>query len=84
MSMGILPGAPIGLVQRFPSYVFQVRQEQFAVDREIADSIYVRLIEAGTPGGEERREQGRQHVWQRFPFRQRRPRRGGKAGHTDA
>jgi DtxR family Mn-dependent transcriptional regulator len=44
MSMGILPGAPIKLMQRFPSYVFQVRHTQFAVDRELADAIYVRLI----------------------------------------
>ncbi len=44
MSMGILPGAPIKLIQRFPSYVFQVRHTQFAVDKELADAIYVRLI----------------------------------------
>ena len=48
MSMGILPGAPIILIQSFPSYVFQVGQTQFAVDREIADAIYVRLVEEGT------------------------------------
>ena len=45
VAMGILPGAPINLIQRFPSYVFQVRQTQYAVDREIADAIYVRLVE---------------------------------------
>lgn len=45
MAMGILPGAPIGLIQSFPSYVFQAGQTQFAVDKEIADAIYVRLIE---------------------------------------
>ena len=44
MSMGVLPGAPIKLMQRFPSYVFQIRHTQFAVDREMADAIYVRLI----------------------------------------
>ena len=43
MSMGILPGAPIKLIQHFPSYVFQIRHTQFAVDRELADAIYVRL-----------------------------------------
>ncbi len=42
MAMGILPGAPITLIQSFPSYVFQARQTQFAVDKEIADAIYVR------------------------------------------
>ncbi len=43
--MGILPGASISLIQSFPSYVFQVRQTQFAVDKEIADAIYIRLVE---------------------------------------
>lgn len=46
MAMGILPGAPISLIQNFPSYVFQAGQTQFAVDKEIADAIYVRLVEA--------------------------------------
>ncbi len=45
MAMGILPGAPVRLVQNFPSYVFEVGQTQFAVDREIAQAIYVRLVE---------------------------------------
>ena len=45
MAMGILPGAPIVLIQNFPSYVFQVSQTQFAVDKDIADAIYVRLVE---------------------------------------
>ena len=44
MAMGVLPGAPIGLIQEFPSFVFQAGQTQFAVDKEIADAIYVRLI----------------------------------------
>ncbi|MFC1964091.1 metal-dependent transcriptional regulator [Chloroflexota bacterium] len=64
MAMGILPGAPIALVQSFPSYVFQVGQTQFAVDNEIADAIYVRLLHdeeaiatevAGAPSGRHRR-----------------------------
>lgn len=56
MAMGILPGAPISLIQNFPSYVFQARQTQFAVDKEIADAIYVRLVETKVNGetGEER------------------------------
>ena len=48
MAMGILPGAPIILIQSFPSFVFQARQTQFAVDKEIADAIYVRLVEEET------------------------------------
>jgi len=55
MAMGVLPGAPISLVQSFPSYVFQLYQTQFAVDKEIADAIYVRLVgeETATESGEE-------------------------------
>ncbi len=41
MAMGILPGASIRLIQRFPSYVFQVGYSQFAVDRPLAEVIYV-------------------------------------------
>ncbi len=48
MAMGILPGALISSIQNFPSYVFQVGQTQFAVDKEIADAIYIRLIEEQT------------------------------------
>ena len=71
--MGILPGAPISLIQSFPSYVFQVRQTQFAVDKEIADAIYIRLIEDETanqreedPPGKRRREGGKRA--RRFGF----------------
>lgn len=43
MSIGAIPGASIALIQKFPSYVFQIGQSQFAVDRELACAIYVRL-----------------------------------------
>ena len=42
MAMGVLPGMAISLVQKFPSYVFQVGQSQFAVDKELADCVFVR------------------------------------------
>ncbi len=45
ISMGILPGATVSLIESFPSYVFEAGQTQFAVDKETADSIYVRLAE---------------------------------------
>lgn len=45
MAMGILPGAPVRLLQTFPSYVFKAGNSQFAIDREIADAIYVRLTD---------------------------------------
>jgi len=75
MSMGIVPGTPISLIQSFPSYVFQVRQTQFAVDRDIADAIYVRLMEL-EPAAEERDPRRRNFgLWQRFRRRQRGDRR---------
>jgi DtxR family Mn-dependent transcriptional regulator len=42
MAMGIFPGAAITLLQKFPSYVLQIRQSQFAMDKELAESIFVR------------------------------------------
>ena len=73
MSMGIVPGAPIILTQRFPSYVFQIRQEQFAVDKEIADSIYVRLVESESESIEERNEKSKgSPILKHFRFRHRR------------
>ncbi len=43
VAIGILPGTPIYLIQRYPSYVFRVGNTQYAVDRNIANAIYVRL-----------------------------------------
>lgn len=43
MAMGILPGIPIRLLRRFPSFVFEAGYTQFAVDGDIASDIYVRL-----------------------------------------
>lgn len=42
MALGALPGSQIKLVQRFPSYVFQVGNSQFAVDKPLAKKIFVR------------------------------------------
>lgn len=41
MAMGVLPGKPIRVIQRFPSYVFQIDQTQIAVDEEIAQEIFI-------------------------------------------
>lgn len=41
VAMGILPGANIKVIRQFPSYVFQVGYSQFAVDRPLAEVIYV-------------------------------------------
>ena len=43
IAMGALPGLKITMLQKFPSYVFQVGQSQFAIDKEMAEGIYVRL-----------------------------------------
>ncbi|MFH1141166.1 MAG: metal-dependent transcriptional regulator [Chloroflexota bacterium] len=59
--MGVFPGKPVTLLQAFPSYVFQVHQTQFAIDKAMADSIYVRLVnpeEAEKPSQEHRRRFG--------------------------
>ncbi len=42
MTMGILPGVSIELIQTFPSYVFRLGHTQIAVDREMAGDIFVR------------------------------------------
>ncbi len=42
MSMGVLPGNRVELVQRFPSYVFKVGHSQFAVDDVLAREIHIR------------------------------------------
>ena len=46
MALGVLPGAPVTLMQTFPSVVFQVGQTQVALDAELARDIYVRRVNA--------------------------------------
>lgn len=68
MAMGILPGAPLRLIQRFPSFVFEAGQSQFAVDEQIADAIYVRLVEgedAAASGGNGRGRRRLGWLWRR-------------------
>lgn len=43
MSIGVLPGMHISLIQKFPSYVFLLGHSQFAVDKELASAIHVRI-----------------------------------------
>ncbi len=47
LAMGIVPGSPLLVTGRVPSFSFKVGYSQFAVDRELAGDIYVRLEEAG-------------------------------------
>lgn len=44
MAMGALPGLSVTLVQDFPSYVFQIGESQFAVDKNMAEQIQVWLL----------------------------------------
>ena len=39
MAMGILPGMTVTLIQKFPSYVVQIGQSQFAIDKKLAECI---------------------------------------------
>ena len=44
MAMGALPGTKVTLVQRFPSYLVELGQSEFAIDEEMARGIYVRRM----------------------------------------
>jgi DtxR family Mn-dependent transcriptional regulator len=61
MAMGVLPGMALRMIQTFPSFVFQVGQTQYAVDRDLADCVYVRLNNCTAPRRRRRR-------WGRLPF----------------
>lgn len=41
MAIGALPGLSISLLHRFPSFVFKIGESQFAVDKELAEKIYI-------------------------------------------
>jgi len=43
LAMGAVPGTPISLIQKRPSFVFTLGRTQIAVDRETARDIYVRV-----------------------------------------
>lgn len=42
-SLGILPGATIQIKQTFPSYLFAIGNSEFAVDKTVAEAVYVRI-----------------------------------------
>jgi len=44
MAMGVFPGLTIRMIQAYPSYVFQIGESQFAIDKKLADNIYVCLM----------------------------------------
>ena len=59
MVMGVLPGTNIALVNRNPSYVFQVGYSQFAVDANMARCIFVRIEESEEKESNGRNRKGR-------------------------
>lgn len=44
IAIGALPKTEIVLIQKFPSYLLQIGKSQFAIDKELASHIYVRII----------------------------------------
>ncbi|MCI6774962.1 metal-dependent transcriptional regulator [Methanobrevibacter boviskoreani] len=48
MNLGLLPGSKIQLIQKFPIFVFQLGNTQLAVDKELANEIYV-VVESNEP-----------------------------------
>ncbi|HAG84771.1 MAG TPA: ferrous iron transport protein A [Cyanobacteria bacterium UBA12227] len=44
MEMGIIPGSPVTLEQRFPSFVIKAGHTRLTLDEGIASSVYVRVI----------------------------------------
>lgn len=47
MAMGVLPGASLRLLQRYPAFVFRMGYGEFAVDGTLAALIRVRRAGAG-------------------------------------
>lgn len=43
-SLGIVPGAEIRLHQKFPSFVIEIGETTVAMDKDIADEIFVKLV----------------------------------------
>ncbi len=48
MAMGVVPGVPLRLMQTFPSFVIEIEETQIALDRELADDIYMRCEKSGS------------------------------------
>jgi DtxR family Mn-dependent transcriptional regulator len=44
IAIGALPHTEVMLMQKFPSYVFKIGKSQFAIDKELASQIYVRIV----------------------------------------
>lgn len=47
ISMGVLPGNQVKLLHRFPSFVFEMGNSSFAIDKDLAEHIHVLLLGKG-------------------------------------
>ena len=65
ISMGIIPGIRIILIRRYPSFVFKAGYSQFAVDKDMAEGIYIRLEEPDSPPHRGRTRQAFRHKHRR-------------------
>ena len=45
LALGVTPGAPVIVMQTFPGVVFLCDQTELAVERGVADAIFVRTVE---------------------------------------
>ena len=44
IAIGLFPGTKLTLIQKFPSYTFQMGHSQFVIDRELAECIYCKIM----------------------------------------
>ena len=44
IAMGLLPKTEVILLQRFPSYVFQIQNTRFSIDKELASLIFLQAL----------------------------------------
>ena len=45
VAVGVLPGAELTLVQRYPAFIFEVGHTEFGVDEQLAQRIVVRPVQ---------------------------------------
>jgi Fe2+ transport system protein FeoA len=45
LALGVTPGASVTILQTFPGIVFLCDQTELAVEREVADAVFVRPLE---------------------------------------
>ena len=45
VALGVTSGAPVTVLQTFPGIVFLCDQTELAVERAVADAIFVKLVE---------------------------------------